>query len=243
MRLNQKIAKLYMQKQAGNGSLLAFPSVMFALKELSNQAKDHVSDVIVESLSNIYHNIMQSAQDIKYDLEVVKKKELENDIVLIGEGKYWRDTGWEQDTMNGPAGLSLTLNMSVDLQEVAQELAKDLNAEAKQFLSGKIQPAGILKSLKEGSYLNAIGMFIKQEIKKADIVITAKDIEVFLDDNRMWEDYVGLNGLIDGEQYLLEDETGVIIKDVNWSGNKLNFLFDLEVLYHVSGHREYDPIY
>ena len=200
--------------------------------------------MIVESLANIYPNILHFYSDYNYDLKVVKQEIIEDEVVLIGEGKYWRDTGWEQDTQRGPMGQFLTLNVGVDLQQVAEELSKDLNEKAKSFLSGKILPAGILKSLKEGSYLNAVAMFIKQEIKKSKVEFTGEDIEDFLVNHDLDKDYVSLNrNLEKGEQYLAE--AFVTFKDVDWSGNKLNFLFDVEVLYDVSGYREddFDPPY
>ena len=227
--LSKKIASVYMmQKQAGSGSLLAFPSVMFNLKELSNQAKDQVSDAIVDGLANIFHGILQASGG-EYEVKVLKQETLEGDIPMRDQGKYYSDTGFEAHEIYGAYGKKLSLSIQVELEFVAEELAKHLNSEVHQFFAHKILTKDVLKDLKAGSYLNAVAMFVKQEIKSSNIRYDEKVVENFLmEDAGISLDFVGI-GNDDVHQYL--DSYSIVVKDVSWSLNTMDFLVAMEVIY------------
>ena len=203
--LSKKIASIYMQKQAGSGSLLAFPSVMFNLKELSNQAKDQVSGAIVDGLTNVFHGIIQSA-DGKYQVKVLKQEE---DIYSHSK--------------------QVSLSIQVELESVAEVLADHLNSEEPQFFAHKNLAKDVLKDLKEGSYLNAVAMFVKQEIKSSNIRYATDHVEEFLSwIGNLDLDFIGMNSM-EGSQYL--EYSSVAVKDVSWSLNTMDFLVAMEVIY------------
>ena len=200
-----------MQKQAGSGSLLAFPSVMFNLKELSNQAKDQVSGAIVDGLTNVFHGIIQSA-DGKYQVKVLKQEE---DIYSHSK--------------------QVSLSIQVELESVAEVLADHLNSEEPQFFAHKNLAKDVLKDLKEGSYLNAVAMFVKQEIKSSNIRYDEKVVENFLmEDAGISLDFVGI-GNDDVHQYL--DSYSIVVKDVSWSLNTMDFLVAMEVGFILDGNQ------
>jgi hypothetical protein len=208
--LSKKIASIYMQKQAGNGSLLAFPSVMFNLKELSNQAKDQVSGAIVDGLTNVFHGIIQSA-DGEYQVKVLKQEE---DI-------YSHE-------------IRVSLSIQVALESVAKVLADHLNSEEPQFFAHKILAKEVLKDLKAGSYLNAVAMFVKQGIKSSNIHYDEKVVEEFLmkDAGISLDFLVGIDtDDVDVHQYL--DSYSIAVKDVSWSLNTMDFLVNMEVIYVI----------
>jgi hypothetical protein len=230
--LSKKIASLYMQKQAGSGSLLAFPSVMFNLKELSNQAKDQVSDAIVDGLANVFHGILQTS--VNYDqVKILKQEKKYDDIPMRNQGKYYQDTGFEAHEIYGAYGKKLSMLIQVSLEEVAEELANHLNSEVSQFFAHKNQPKDILKDLKAGSYLNAIAMFVKQEIKKSNIDYHVSHVEEFLYSiNNLDVDFLGMNSM-EGSQHL--NEYTVEVKDVSWSLGYLDFLVFMDIGFELSG--------
>jgi hypothetical protein len=232
--LSKKIASVYMmQKQAGSGSLLAFPSVMFNLKELSNQAKDQVSDAIVDGLANIFHGIIQASGG-EYEVKVLKQETLEGDIPMRNQGKYYSDTGFEAHEIYGANGKKLSLSIQVELEFVAEELAKHLNSEVHQFFAHKILTKEVLKDLKAGSYLNAVAMFVKQGIKSSNIHYDEKVVEEFLmkDAGISLDFLVGIDtDDVDVHQYL--DSYSIAVKDVSWSLNTMDFLVNMEVIYVI----------
>jgi len=233
--LSKKIASVYMmQKQAGSGSLLAFPSVMFNLKELSNQAKDQVSDAIVDGLANVFHGILQASGG-EYQVKVLKQETLKTDIQMRDQGKYYRDTGFEADEIYGAYGKNLSLSIQVELEFVAEELAKHLNSEVPQFFAHKILAKDVLKDLKAGSYLNAVAMFVKQEIKSSNIGYATDHVEEFLSwIEKLDLDFLGMNSM-EGDQYL--SEYTLAVKDVSWSLNTMDFLVAMEVGFVLDGNQ------
>ena len=233
--LSKKIASVYMmQKQAGSGSLLAFPSVMFNLKELSNQAKDQVSDAIVDGLANIFHGIIQASGG-EYEVKVLKQETLEGDIPMRNQGKYYSDTGFEAHEIYGANGKKLSLSIQVELEFVAEELAKHLNSEVHQFFAHKILTKEVLKDLKAGSYLNAVAMFVKQEIKSSNIRYATDHVEEFLSwIENLDLDFLGMNSM-EGHQYL--SEYTLAVKDVSWSLNTMDFLVAMEVGFILDGNQ------
>lgn len=232
--LSKKIASLYMQKQAGSGSLLAFPSVMFNLKELSNQAKDQVSDAIVDGLANVFHGILQGSGS-EYEVKILKEEKKYDDIPMRNQGKYYQDTGFEADEIYGAYGKKLSMLIQVSLEEVAEELANHLNSEVSQFFAHKNQAKDILKDLKAGSYLNAIGMFVKQEIKKSNIDYHVSHVEEFLNTVYTLDiDFLGMNSM-EGSQHL--NEYTVEVKDVSWSLGYLDFLVFMDIGFELYGNQ------
>ena len=231
--LSKKIASVYMmQKQAGSGSLLAFPSVMFNLKQLSNQAKDQVSDAIVDGLANVLHGILQASGG-EYQVKVLKQETTYGDIQMRSQGKYYSDTGFEAHEIYGADGKNLSLSIQVELEFVAEELAKHLNSEVPQFFAHKILAKDVLKDLKTGSYLNAVAMFVKQEIKSSKIPYNTDDLESFLGEF-LNIDFLGMNSM-EGDQYL-ENYT-IEVKDVSWSLNTMDFLVAMEVVFVLDGNQ------
>ena len=146
---------------------------MFNLKELSNQAKDQVSDAIVDGLTNVFHGIIQSA-DGEYEVKVLKQEE-----------DYYSHSK------------QVSLSIQVALESVAKVLADHLNSEEPQFFAHKILAKDVLSDLKEGSYLNAVAMFVKQEIKSSKIDYDEKDVEEFLmEDAGISLDFLALQTLL-----------------------------------------------
>lgn len=233
--LSKKIASRYMQKQAGSGALLAFPSVMFNLKELSNQAKDQVSDALIDGLVDLFKsNFLFTNDSPDYDVKTLKKDYMEGEVTLLHTGRYYRDTGWEYEEGYGETGAKLLVKMDIRVKEVSEFLANFLNTKVHQFFTAKIKPQDLIPDLKSGSLKNAISMFIKSKINKADFY----DDSVVQEFAYGWDlvsksEFISKNNFDGGEQSL--NYATFQIKEIIWEQGNLSFIIDLEIDFAVEG--------
>ncbi len=240
MNLTKKIAYKHIQKLSGNGSLLAFPSVMYSLKELTNQAKDGVSDAIIDGFESLFNsNFVFSQDSTEYDVKKLKKEYLEGETTLLHTGKYYRDTGWEYEEGYGPTGAKLLVKMEIDVKSVSEFLADFLNKKVHQYFTAKIKPQDLISDLKSGSLKNVISMFIKNKINKAqrydDLDLKVQEfVEGW--DILSTDEFVSKNNFDSGSQDL--NYAGYEVKEIIWEHGNLSFVLDIEIDYVVRGNFE-----
>jgi hypothetical protein len=227
--LSKKIASKYMQKQAGI-SLIAFPSVMSILKEVT--FKEEVSKAIIEGLNEIFIDCIQFSNTFDYNSKIVNREIIEDDGVLItSSGKYFQDTGWEEETKFGALGQNLVVAIQVSAKDVSEHLAEHLNSQARSYLTSKVMSLQLFHDLQSGQFMNAIAMKMKAELK--NIKFDNVEINEFVVNNGFDVDYVSKNGFDDGKQYFQHGY--LTLKEVQWAKGNLSFLVEIEEYYHVEG--------
>lgn len=220
---------MYMQKQAGM-SVIAFPSVMSLLKDVDK--KDEISKSIIEGLVQIFIDCITLSNDFDYSSKIVNREIIEDDGVLISSGgKYFQDTGWEEETKFGPLGQNLIASIHVDAKDVSEQLSKYLNTQARPYLTNKVSSLQLLQDLQLGQFKNAISMMMKAEIK--GIEFEGDEINEFVVNNGFDVDYVSKNRFEDGDQHFTHGY--LKLNEIQWVKGNLSFLVEIEEYYHVEG--------
>lgn len=221
--LSKKIAKLYMQKQAGTqGAIFAFPNLLGNLKDQSSQTLAVVSDALLEGiLGSVYSPY--TYVDLKYD--ILKQEEVEGEIYI----SYWhpQHRRTEGTTGYGTVGADWIISVKVEMKELAKELAT--------FLSKKVPKVfSYTSNLSASLYMDLVSDFKSDTLKNALSLLLKKKTRTLIteEDKQNIADYVGLLGETYGtEQELIELHHGIQQVKIDQSG--LTIILELESSFDV----------
>lgn len=232
--LHKKIAKLYMQRQAST-AVFIFPSITASLKSFS--FKDEVSDIIIETLTNMLIDVIyvDASSIFDFDIKVISKKHIMDEIVT-GEMPESGDAyGWSpaEDTTNtGIVGQSVKANIIFNAVDIAGVLANALNTQAQNMLINKINVKQLLEDFKSKELINVLNLMIKVNFNK--VKFSEDEIENFIHAyDELDLDYLAVNGLEGG--YTRMESAMLKAQDVIWNnGNMIATIF-FEETHYVKG--------
>lgn len=221
--LSKKIAKLYMQKQAGTqGAIFAFPNLLGNLKDQSSQTLAVVSDALLEGILGSVYSPYTNV-DLKYD--ILKQDEIEGEISI----SYWnREFRRSVDTTGyGTIGADWIISVKVEMKELAKELATFLSKKVPKVFSYTSNLSAslymdLVSDLKSNTLKNALSLLLK---KKTRTLITEED-------KQNMADYVGLLDETYGTEQELVDLIH-IIQQVKIDQSGLTIIFELESSFDV----------
>lgn len=221
--LSKKIAKLYMQKQAGTqGAIFAFPNLLGNLKDQSSQTLAVVSDALLEGILGSVYSPYTNV-DLKYD--ILKQEEVQGLIYI----SYWHPQyrRSEATTEYGTVGADWVISVKVEMKELAKELATFLSKKVPKVFSYTSNLSAslymdLVSDLKSNTLKNALTLLLK---KKTITAITKEDV-------KNMADYVGLLDFTYGdEQELSELHHGIEQLKIDQSG--LTIIMQLESIFAV----------
>ncbi len=221
--LSKKIAKLYMQKQAGTqGAIFAFPNLLGNLKDQSSQTLAEVSDALLEGILGSVYSPYTNV-DLKYD--ILKQEEVEGLIYI----SYWhpQHRRTEGTTEYGTVGADWVISVKVEMKELAKELTTFLLKKVPKVFSYTSNLSAslymdLVSDLKSNTLKNALTLLLK---KKTITAITKEDV-------KNMADYVGLLDFTYGdEQELSELHHGIEQLKIDQSG--LTIIIQLESSFDV----------
>jgi hypothetical protein len=221
--LSKKIAKLYMQKQAGTqGAIFAFPNLLGNLKDQSSQTLAVVSDALLEGILGSVYSPYTNV-DLKYD--ILKQEEVEGEISI----SYWhpQHRRTEGTTGYGTVGADWIISVKVEMKELAKELAT--------FLSKKVPKVfSYTSNLSASLYMDLVSDFKSDTLKNALSLLLKKKTRTLIteEDKQNIADYVGLLDFTYGdEQELSELHHGIQQLKIDQSG--LTIILELESFFDV----------
>lgn len=223
-----------MQRQAST-AVFIFPSIASSLKSFS--FKDEVSDLIIETLTNLLIDVIyvDTSSVFDFDIKVLSKKNIMDEIVT-GEMPESGDAyGWspaEDTTTTGIVGQSVKANIQFNAIDIANILANALNTQAQNMLINKINPKHLLEDFQSKELINVLNLMIKVNFNK--VKFSEDEIENFIHAYEELDlDYLAVNGLEGGYTRM---ETAVLkAQDITWNnGNMIATLF-FEETHYVKG--------
>lgn len=232
--LHKKIAKLYMQRQAGM-AVFIFPSITASLKSFS--FKDEVSDIIIETLTNMLIDVVyvDSSTIFDFDIKVLSKKNIMDEIVT-GEMPESGDAyGWspaEDITEEGIVGQSVKANIVFNAIDVASVLAQALNTQAQGMLINKITAKQLLEDFQSKEFINVLNLMVKVNFNK--VKFSEDEIENFIHAYDEFDvDYLAVNGLENG--YTRMESAMLKAQDVTWNNGNMIVNIFFEETHYVKG--------